>query len=75
VGVSDESAPAGDLPPLEVLDEFWAALRERELAGDGDVELEQWIQTWAVDHGYDADLLVAHAARMSRDQYFEDDPD
>ena len=73
--VTDESTPAGDLPPLEVLDEFWEALRGRELAGDDDVQLEQWIQTWSVDHGCDADVLVAHAARMSRDLYFEDDRD
>ena len=45
------------------------------MAGDGDVELEQWIQTWAVDHGCDVDALVEHAARTSRDRYFEDDRD
>jgi hypothetical protein len=73
--MSDEPTPAGDLPPLEVLDEFWASLRERELAGDDDVQLERWISTWAVDHECDADVLVEHAARMRRDLYFEDDRD
>ena len=75
VRVTDESGHAGDLPPLEVLDEFWEALRGRQLAGDDDVQLEQWIHAWAVDHGCDVDVLVGHAAQMRRDLYFEDDGD